>query len=329
MISPSSTSVAYHAALSLVVAEYFTELDPFFIADDLMPIQPVEAQQDFFWRYKKGAFLDAPDNERGFGGPYQRDNLAIEQDTYSCKARGLAATLPREHQRIYEKWFSIAGVEAKRKALQMRLIREKRVMATWFNRTTLPIATATGHDETTAWTDAAASTPITGINKAKKALTDVHGVGALGRICVAMSANSARNVSMGAQVRGELGLKYNADPTMKVAELSAADLARAFSVSKVSIGGAAYRSSGSIESPTLTACVPDNQVLVYIQAQPSQGQLAPTIGMGLTFAWSPMGGMMSVRASEDPKVNSDEIYVDEYSDEKALGGCAYLIGNTA
>lgn len=324
-VSKSSSAVTYHADLTLSVMEYAGE-GLGFVADSVMPVVDVTAMSDFYWKFPKGAWVDAPNNERGRGGVYSRDNTPITQESYQCKSRGLEELIPREDQMEYSRWFNMSSIVARRKINQSRLRREERVMSSAFSRTNFPIGTLTGHDAVNEWDDHANATPITEVLRAVRAL-GINGGGMIDRSRVRMAISETTYIEMCQthQIRdGIIGLKYS-DTAFKEAILPPEVVARVLNIGGIDISGAAIRTGGSIEAPVVSDVADPDFALVYIQAE---GNRELDYGLAVTFGYSPLGGMYSVNTYNENNRFSDVIQVNEFSTEEFTNiNAGYLIGN--
>lgn len=324
-ISKSSSAVTYHADLTLSVMEYMASGEGF-VADTVAPVVPVTAMSDFFWKFPKGAWMDAPNNLRGRGGSYHRDNTPLEQDTYTCLSRGLEEKMPIEDQVEYSRWFGLANVVSLRKANQMRLSREERVLDMMFNRTNFPIGTLTGHDASNEWDDFTNATPITDVLLGVRAIS-IAGGGMISKANLRMLVSEVTywNLCQCNQIRdGEIGLKY-ADTAFKKAILPPDVIARVLGIGGIDISGAAIRTGGSIDAPVVGDLADPDFALLYVKAQ---GNRDGENGLAVTFANSPLGGLLSVNTYTENQVSSDILQVNEFTVEKFTNQDAgYLIGN--
>lgn len=328
-------TVTYRNDLSIFLASRLASIRGF-VAPRILPIVPVAACEDFFYKVDPGPLMEAPDTSRARGADYGEVRVSFRQSTYRAKSRGLRVSIPeediREHNRL-----QLQQIGAYVTMLQMMNAYEKRVCDMVFNRTTWPVGATTGHDAVNEMDDHANATPVDEVLTAKVAIAG--NIGALandGNICAAMSWRTAHHIMLCDQVRDKLGYKYK-DTVPGDALWSEQLLADALGVDEVVVGGLQYKSAGTDAAPTGTNFVDDKYILVFRRATFTGGRAAgndlpssePTVcGLGATFQWNEMGELFEAYEYTDSDTKSEKTRVDQYTDEQILlSGAAYLIGN--
>lgn len=329
----ASGVTTYQNALSLMLASRLTSVRGF-IANRLLPIVPVLAREDKFYKIDPGPMMVAPDTNRAEGGNYGEITFSARQSDYRCKSRGLRVKIPveqiKEHNRL-----ALKEMGTYITAMQMMNATEKRVCDLVFNRTTWPASGTTGHDCSNEWDDHANATPCDEILTAKQNL--VANIGALamdGNIVAAMSWRTAHHAMLCDQIRDKIGIKYK-DNVPPDAVLTEGLLAAALGVDEVVVAGGQYKSGGTDAAPTGTNFVSDELCMVFRRAtfQNDTGVDIPAkepvvCGLGASFLWNEMGDQYEVYDYEDPDTKSEKTRVDQYTDEQILvTGAGYLIGN--
>jgi hypothetical protein len=330
MLSPTTTFDTKRGDLGLVAAAWVDNQQEF-LAPMVYPIVEVDLPVDKYTKVKVSSLSKAPNSKRAAGAPFQRDNIEIDQDSYTVDYHGLEAKIPAETVRKYERYIALEQLQTKIKISQMLREMEVALAAHLFNRTTFPIAAATGHDATVPWGTVATSDPALDCNKGIVAvggqLNDPTGLRAV------MSWKAYFNCCRSASLRGSsfAGLRA-ADTDLSKLLLPLNVLAGMLNVEEVQVGKQNYMSGGTDAAPTLTPVWDPAYCLIYRRANVVKGAGADQIepGLGFTPVWNKGQGLWEVDSYIEKENNSGIVQVSgNYGFEDCNIEAGYLIGNLA
>lgn len=320
-----STSTRARADLDLVVAGHVNSLTGF-VLPRVLPLKDAKKATARYFKVPAGVLLDTPDTERAPGGDFKRDNYGITDSTVTTKGKGLEAQIPVEQSAEYADIFDLEAHRSIQKVNQILRREEVNAAATLFNRTTFPVAAASGHDCSNEFDDHVNATPVDEVTKALDAIEanigDWREMGL--QVCGLGSRRTIRHMKLCAQVRSGLGGIYT-DPQFRMAEFSDDILADTLNLDEIVVANKMQKTGGTDLSPTTGKIWDDEFFLVFVRSNPTAPE---TMGLGLTFYWTPGGGEIEVETYWENQTDSQIVKVKRQSVQEIVqSGAGYLIGN--
>ncbi|WP_319406175.1 hypothetical protein [uncultured Desulfosarcina sp.] len=327
---PKGSSAVYRPDLGMSVMEMVEGDTMGFIGLEVMPVFRTSVNGATYPVIPKEALLSAPDADRAPRGKYQRDDWDYERGQFQTAEKGVEEPLDDTERELFDQEEQgMAEMMATQRAYKKILrSQEKRIAQKMFNETNfIP------HPVTNEWDDAAAATPLDDV---------AAGIAAFRLQCgmlpdaLIIAYSTFQNLKNCDQLVDRIKFTFQG---LDIAKMSAAQLAGAFNLPRVLVGGAVFNSAGKgMDANVADLWNNEYAQLVKISSGPDISQP----GVGRTFLWtadSPQNPI--VESYREEKIRSDIFRVRHHVDEAFIqskndtgavvsniaAACQYLFSN--
>jgi len=327
---PKQDSAIYRPDLGMAMLEFVEGPTMGFIGLEVMPVFLTPESSATYPVIPKEALLSVPDVSRAPRAAYQRDDWEYERGTFLTSEKGTEEPIDDSERKLYERQVPgsadfIATTRAYKKILRSQ---EKRIADKMFNATNF-----TAHAVTNEWDDAANATPIDDVSDGKAAFRLQCGMLPDALVIAYSTFENLKNCD---QIVDRIKYTY---PGIDIANMNSLQLAQAFGVPRVLIGGSVYNSAGK----GLAASITDIWNHEYASlVKISSGPDVTVPGVGRTFLWtddSPQNPI--VESYREEKIRSDIFRCRHHVDEALMqskddtgtvvsniaAACVYLFSN--
>ena len=296
--------------LQAFIDEWISNSMEGFIADQVMPVYPVDEKSATYDVIPAEAMLKIYDTERGSGGVYNSADWQYETGFYTTRDRGWVEILFDDRRREFDRRSGGDGaaemITMMRAQKIMRRAREKRVADMVLNATNF-----TANAITNEWDDFTNATPITDIKTGKESV----------RLASGMYPNTLivnefvfENLLRCDEVRDILTFNYGAQVDLD--NITKAQLASILRVKQILVGGEIYDSAASGQDKS-TANIWSNEYAMLTTVSESIDISEPSIGR--TFLWTTDSANMEVTEQyRDEDRRADKYRIRSFHQENFL-----------
>ena len=328
---PKTDAAIYRPDLGMLVMEMVEGDTMGFIGLEVMPIFKTSLNASTYPVIPIEALLSAPNADRAPRSAYQRDDFEYERGMFQTFDKGVEEPVDDTERKLFEGETesgladTIATERAYKKILRSQ---ERRIASKLFNATNF-----TNHDVTNEWDDATNATPITDVNDGIISFRSSCGMLPDALIISYSTFLDLKNCD---QIVNRLKYTF---PGIDINTMTSTQLASAFGVPRVLVGGSVYNSAKKGQSATV-ADIWSNEYAMLVKI--SSGMDISQPGVGRTFLWtadSPLNAI--VESYREEKIRSDVFRVRHHVSEEFIqskddtgtvvsniaSSCAYLFGN--
>ena len=320
---PESASTTLRRDLSAVAHEFDDQAaEKKFVAPLLAPFAEVGECAATYPVWNRESFKKKADVVRGPDGSYNRITGEFGSANYACEDHGLEMPLDARRQAQYRTFLDLEEGATRILRRNILMAWETRVAALWSGMG------LTGHNVTTAWSDAANCVPLTAdLPTAFDTLEDKCGCDRSELTIVIPRADYAELVAT-TEVRDRIKYTF---PGVQPALLGAAQLAAMLEVRRVIVPRAAYDSAAEGESESMSQFWAAGTIYVALLCDPDDPIEFPSAAR--TLLW-PGDGATEIPVVEEyweDRVRAQVLRVRDDTDEVATAEAdlmAYSISNT-
>jgi hypothetical protein len=327
----TNTPALYRPDLGIAVMEFVEGVQMGYIGLEIMPLFPVGEKSAGFPVIPKEVLLKIPDTKRAPRGHYNRGDWQYEEGKYDTSEHGWEEPIDDGERKILESRVPGAGDFIATKRAMGHILRgqEKRIADKLFNA-----GNFTAHSITNEWDDAANATPITDINAGVMAFRSQCG---MLPDALVITYSTFVNLKSCAQIVDRIKYTF---PGLDINGMSTAQLAAAFNVPRVLVGGAIYDSAKKGKAASITDLW-SNEYAALVKIASGEADLVEP-GVGRTFLWTEDSADNAiVEQYRDESIRSDVFRVRHNTDECLLrsvdkdgttvsniaAACVYLFSN--
>lgn len=325
-------SAIYRPDLGVAVMEFNEGAILNYIGLQCMPIFRTPKASGSYLVVPKEALLKLAETRRAPRGAYARDDWEYERGTFSTSERGKEELLDDGERELLdlEAMGTADFVATQRAYNDIMRGQEKRIAEILFNSTNF----SNGGDVSNEWDDASNATPINDVNDANITLKNQCGM--LGNTLILSWVNFLQLRECDQIVDR---IKYTF-PGIDINNMSTAQLAAAFGVPRVLIGGSVYDAAAKGQDASITDIWDDEYAMLAVVSSGGPDLREPSIGR--TFLWtedSPQNPIVEQYRDEEHRSdvfrvrhNVSESLVASRDDTGTIvsnisAECAYLLGN--
>lgn len=277
IINPNSTTLA-RPDLAFVVTE-FTSENTVYIADKILPFQPMKFRSDTFNKLKAESLAGMPNAERETGGGFNRISRKVTTDTYACLEYGLEEAIDVQDPSIYGNIVAGEQQSVLTVAEYMKRIFEKAVSDAVINETNFPASGTTGKTLTVGWDDPA-STPAADVAVCAENIRAATGISKQ-FLTLEISPYTYAKLFSVLDVRDALKIttqQFGATITLEA-------LAVYFGVKEVIVGTMTYNTANDGLTPSYSDMWNADYAFLFFKMEPGMVPDTKKAGLGLTFVW--------------------------------------------
>ena len=330
MSRTASTTAIYRPDLGQAVMEYVEGPTMGYIGLEVMPIFKTGMNSATYPVIPKEMLMKIPDVNRAPRGGYNRDDWEYERGLFLTSEKGREELLDDLERKLFDlEAPGLADFIATRRAWNFILrAQEKRIADKVFNASTF-----SANSITEEWDDATNAVPLTDVKTGKLSFRSTCGMLPDALIISYSTFEDLKNCD---QIVNRLKYTY---PMLKMNDMTSAELATAFGVPRVLVGGAVYDSAGKgIDASISNIWSNEYAALVKI----SSGADLTQPGIGRTFLWtedSPENPVVEQYRAEGNRSdvfrvrhNTDEAYIQSKNTSGTVVSniavaCMYLMDN--
>jgi hypothetical protein len=325
-------SAIYRPDLGAAVMEYNESSVVGFIGLQCLPVFRTSKNAGSYPVIPKEALLKLSETSRAPRAAYPRDDWEYERGTFQTAERGKEELLDDSERELFDQEApGMADFVATQRAWNdIMRGQEKRIADLLFNSTNF----ANGGDVTNEWDDATNATPINDVNDANYNL--VQQCGMQGNTLI-FSWKVWLQLRECDQIVDRLKYTF---PGIDINTMSTAQMAAAFGVPRILVGGSVYDSAGRGQDASISDIWDDEYAMLAVISSGGMNLREPSIGR--TFLWtedSPQNPI--VEQYRDEEHRSDVFRVRHHVSEALIASrddsgtivsnvsaqCAYLLGN--
>ena len=291
-----------------------------FIAQRVLPVFNAAKATGNFGIIPIEQLLKTPDTERAPGSGYARGKFTFTPATYVTQEHGYEEPIDDNEAKLYADYFDAEMVSTMRAYNAVLLNAEKRAAAAVFNATTWTNHTTAVTNE---WSDYADATPLTDVETAAQAVFAASG---LWPNSMTINRKVFRNLRMCAQVQAAIA-SSGAGSSIKAGDITVQQLAQAFDLDEIIVGGAAQDTALEGQSAVVASVWSDEYAMIG-RIVTSNDIREP--GIGRTFHWSEDGSTENgtVETYRDERIRGDVVRVRHQVGEKILyAEAGHLLSN--
>lgn len=317
---PSGHSL-YHGQISGILNEYAQTQEDFIGMKIFTPV-PTDAETDYFWRVAEGELTKTPESLRAPGTKYNREGLALTQDSYATRERGLESPVDDRKSKTLERFFSLRETLAKIRALEIMRATEIEIRDAVLNATNFPTGGTFGLNVSNNWTSIANGTPISDIIAGKEAIVGKTG---LEPDTLVVSYKVYLYLFLNAQVREALGIKYQAESLGATFPIEL--LANHLGLKRILFSKLKYNSTPNNPTATLTSIWTDTQAFLCKAGETTD---LTEMCVGRTISWEPDGGLFAAEEYRDETVRGNVVRARNDTAIKLISAdCGFRFTNVA
>jgi hypothetical protein len=283
-----------------------------FIGYRVLPITEVAKQAGNYGVIPVEQLLQGRTVLRGPGGGYSRGNWQFTPQTYNTIEYGAEEPIDDNEATAYREYFDAEQVGAQRAMDAVLREAEKRVAAAVIDTTVWTGATlATAANS--VWSNATNAVPITDVKNAKEKVWDGTGIWPN---AVIMSRKNFMNCRVADQVKDDIASAGAGDSVLQ-REISVKQLAQAFDLDFVIVGGSAKNTANENQNVSIASVWSETEVMVCRIALTNDFREAC---IGRTFHWSEDGSSPggTFESYRDETVRADIVRARHQVEEKIL-----------
>jgi len=271
---PKGSTAIYRPDLGQAVMEYYEGATMGFIGLEVMPVFRTAVNAGSYPVIPKEALLKIPDVSRAPRGTYQRDGWEYERGTFQTVEKGTEEPVDDSERSLFDQ--EAPGVAdfiaTKRAFTKIMRAQEKRIADTVFDDSTF-----SANSVTNEWDDATNATPVDDVNDGIISFRSACG---MLPDALVISFSTFLNLKNCDQIVDRLKYTF---PGIDINRMNSEQLAAAFNLPRVLVGGAVYDSTGAGLDTTI-ANVWDYEYAALIKI--SSGPDLSQPGFGRTFLWT-------------------------------------------
>lgn len=316
IVNPNSTTLA-RPDLGFVVAEY-TNANCVYIADKILPWQPVSLRSDTFFKTKSDGYSTLPQAQRESNGGFNNVSRKLTTDSYAVLEYGLEEKIDAQDPSIYGNM--IAGEQASIEFVQDHMLRvyEKQVQDLVINETNFAASGLTGLTISTPW-DNAAATPAADVAACAENIRQQTGY-AKQFLTLEISPYTYSKLPFVTDVITKLTISTQALGST----LSLQQLALYFGVKEVIVGTMSHNTANEGLTPVYADTWNNDYAFLFLKMEPGMQSVDKKAGLGLTFSWDYAAGIWLVETYTDDKIASNVGRVRNWRQPKLINS---IFGN--
>ena len=314
-MGPTGSQVHHDAPLSNLAIEAFASSQDY-VAGRLFPIVAVSKESDEYYTIDKAAWLANHDDLRARGVAPNKIEFKVSSDSYRCVNHAL-----REKNALEDLSNADAALQLREQSamnITEALLRAREIRVA--SKVTSISNVGSGHVPSNKWNDYVNGDPISDVRTARAFIRKQTGL----KPNVALLDEDTYEV-----VRSHPQLLEYFKVSGGQAMVTNAQLAEAFGVREVIIGGAVYNAAKLNAAASMVNIWGNNCLFAYVG--PASGLKAKTLGVGMR--WTPAGIAAPLSISRyldpDPGVAAEWVQAGHYTDDKIVAvDLGYLISTT-
>ena len=278
--------------------------NPAFVAEDLLPVVPVQNKRDIYFKFSKQHFIAEDDSYRP-GSHAKRIEIDLEpRGFYNCDGHALEVALPDELRENADPGAQLE-VEFTEKLTQKILLKEEVLLSGLLTATNIPQNTTLSG--TSQWSDYINSDPVPVVDSAKETIQQA--VGVMPNVLF-FSRPVFRTLRNHPRIMDRV--KYTGMGVRQA--LTGDDLAEVFGVDRVLVPQALQSTPHIGQPDSLSYIFGKNALLLYNPGKPG----LRTPAFGYTFLWTGMGAGYQVKRYREEGEDSEIIKVKKYYDQRLV-----------